>query len=60
MQKAAINAKKILTVEMSLGQMIEDVKLSVTNPERVDFYGRSGGMLPETDEIKRRIKSYGN
>ncbi len=57
---ASAKAKKILTVEMSLGQMIEDVKLSVKDPERVDFYGRSGGMLPETDEIKRRIKAYGN
>lgn len=60
LEKAAANVKKILTVEMSLGQMIEDVKLSLKNPEKVDFYGRSGGMLPETDEIKRRIKSYGN
>ncbi len=57
---AAAKAKKILTVEMSLGQMIEDVRLTVENPERVDFYGRSGGMLPETEEIKRRIKAYGN
>ena len=60
LRAAAVEAKKILTVEMSLGQMIEDVKLSVKEPERVDFYGRSGGMLPETDEIKRRIKAYGN
>lgn len=60
LRAASAKAKKILTVEMSLGQMIEDVKLSIENPERVDFYGRSGGMLPETDEIKRRIKAYGN
>ncbi len=60
LKRASLKAKKILTVEMSLGQMIEDVRLSVDNPERVDFYGRSGGMLPETEEIKRRIKAYGN
>lgn len=60
LRTASAKAKKILTVEMSLGQMIEDVKLSIKNPEKVDFYGRSGGMLPETDEIKRRIKAYGN
>ncbi|MCK5675064.1 MAG: 3-methyl-2-oxobutanoate dehydrogenase subunit beta, partial [Spirochaetales bacterium] len=60
LRKASSKAKKILTVEMSLGQMIEDVKLSIKNPEIVDFYGRSGGMLPETDEIVRRIKAYGN
>ena len=60
LQAAAAKAKKILTVEMSLGQMIEDVKLSIKNPEKVDFYGRSDGSLPEVDEIKRRIKAYGN
>lgn len=60
LRTAAAKAEKILTVEMSLGQMIEDVKLSVKDPEKVDFYGRSGGILPETDEIKRRIKAYGN
>ena len=60
LRNAAAKARKILTVEMSLGQMVEDVKLSVIDSERVDFYGRSGGMLPETDEIKRRIKAYGN
>lgn len=58
--EASDGVKNILTVEMSLGQMIEDVKLSVKNSEIVDFYGRSGGMLPEIDEIKRRIKAYGN
>ncbi len=60
LQAASEKSKKILTVEMSMGQMVEDVRLSVKEPERVDFYGRSGGMLPETDEIKRRIKAYGN
>lgn len=53
------NAKRILTVEMSLGQMVEDVRLAVMDDERVDFYGRTGGMLPEAEEIIRRVKSYG-
>ena len=60
LQAAGAKAKKILAVEMSMGQMVEDVRLSVTDPERVDFYGRSGGTLPEVDAIKRRIKTYGN
>ena len=57
--KAAKNVKKVLTVEMSAGQMVEDVKLSLNEAEKVDFYGRSGGMLPDIDEIIRRVKSYG-
>lgn len=57
--KAAKNTKKVLTVEMSAGQMVEDVKLSLNDADKVDFYGRSGGMLPDIDEIIRRVKSYG-
>ena len=60
LKKAAENAKKVLTVEMSLGQMVEDVRLAVMNDEKVDFYGRTGGMLPEPGEIIRRLKHYGN
>lgn len=60
LRAAGVKAKRILTVEMSMGQMVEDVRLSVKDPDRVDFYGRAGGSLPETDEIKERIRSYGN
>lgn len=40
-----------LTVEMSMGQMVEDVRLSVEGRKPVHFYGRSGGMIPTPDEI---------
>ncbi|MCL2792722.1 MAG: 3-methyl-2-oxobutanoate dehydrogenase subunit VorB [Spirochaetaceae bacterium] len=50
--------KKMLAVEMSMGQMVEDVKLSVKGNVEVDFYGRTGGMLPEIDKIVERVKSY--
>ncbi len=50
-------AKKVLVVEMNLGQMIEDVKLSAKNSDaRIFFYGRPGGGVPDTDEIYREIK----
>ena len=42
---------KILAVEMSLGQMIEDVKLGVCGKTEVSFYGRVGGMVPSYEEI---------
>lgn len=42
---------KILVVEMSLGQMIEDVKLGVCGKAKVYFYGRVGGMVPSYEEI---------
>lgn len=42
---------KVLVVEMSLGQMIEDVKLGVCGKADVRFYGRVGGMIPSYEEI---------
>ncbi len=52
-------AKKVLTVEMSLGQMVEDVRLAVQDDAKIDFYGRTGGMLPVSEEIIRKVRSYG-
>ena len=43
---------------MSLGQLVEDVKLSVNGEVEVDFYGRAGGAVPALDDIIERIKSY--
>lgn len=45
------NAKNILTVEMSTGQMVEDVRLAVEGKLPVHFYGRAGGMIPSPIEI---------
>ncbi len=42
---------KILVVEMSLGQMVEDVRLGVCGKARVHFFGRTGGVVPSYDEI---------
>ena len=43
--------KAILTVEMSLGQMVEDVRLAVDGKKPVHFLGRSGGQTPTVAEI---------
>jgi 2-oxoglutarate ferredoxin oxidoreductase subunit alpha len=50
------NPKSYLSVEMSAGQMIEDVKLSVNDPKKVEFYGRMGGNIPRNEEIVKKIK----
>lgn len=50
------NAKNLLVVEMSLGQMIDDVKLACECKLPVDFYGRSGGMIPSPAEITNKAK----
>ncbi len=46
---------KFLVVEMSCGQMVEDVKLGIECKRPVHFYGRSGGGLPTEDEIMREL-----
>jgi len=43
--------KKFLTVELSMGQMIEDVRLAVNGKKPVLFYGRSGGNITSEEEI---------
>ena len=50
------NAKNLLVVEMSLGQMIDDVKLACECKLPVDFYGRSGGMIPSPAAIGQKAK----
>jgi 2-oxoglutarate ferredoxin oxidoreductase subunit alpha len=54
--KAADEFRFFLTVEMSLGQMVEDVKLAVAGKSPVVFYGRPGGSVPTVDEILDKIK----
>ncbi len=49
--------KGILCVEMSAGQMVEDVKLSVNGITKVEHYGRFGGIIPSPDEVLDALKS---
>jgi len=55
-QKYAETAKAFLTVEMSAGQMVEDVRLSVNGKKPVHFHGRMGGMIPTQQDILDKIK----
>ena len=48
--------KAFLCVELSLGQMVEDVKLAVNGKKPVFFYGRTGGTVPEEGELVRAAK----
>lgn len=52
----AEQVKSMLVVEMSAGQMIEDVRLSVNGKVPVEFYGRMGGMIPVPEEILKKIE----
>ena len=56
-QKAAEHAKAFLTVEMSMGQMVDDVRLAVNGKKPVEFYGRTGGIVPTVREIVEQIEN---
>ncbi|MEW5940349.1 MAG: 3-methyl-2-oxobutanoate dehydrogenase subunit VorB, partial [Chloroflexota bacterium] len=45
-----------LVTELNMGQMFEDVRLAVRGRVPVEFYGRTGGMVPFPDEILGEIK----
>ena len=49
--------KGILTVEMSAGQMVEDVRLAVNGKIKVEHYGRMGGVIPTPEEIVVALKN---
>ena len=54
---AAKNAKAFVSVELSMGQMIEDVKLATKCQKPVSLCNRSGGMIPSPDEVLLAIKN---
>ena len=51
LSRLASQAKFFLASEMSMGQMVEDVRLAVNGQRPVYFYGRSGGNVPAPAEI---------
>ncbi len=51
------NIQALLTVEMSTAQMHEDVQLAVQGKKPVEFYGRTGGIVPTPEEVREKILS---
>ncbi|KAB3527192.1 3-methyl-2-oxobutanoate dehydrogenase subunit VorB [Alkaliphilus serpentinus] len=49
-------AKALVSVEMSMGQMIDDVKIANNGKLPVHFYGRTGGMIPTPEAIVEKAK----
>jgi 2-oxoglutarate ferredoxin oxidoreductase subunit alpha len=49
--------KGILAVEMSAGQMVEDVLLAVNGKVPVKHFGRMGGVITTPEEVIEKLKS---
>jgi len=54
--KLAENVKFVFVLEMSQGQMVEDVRLGVEGKCPVHFYGRMGGGVPDPEEVLNKIR----
>lgn len=54
--RAAEKARVLLAVEMSMGQMVEDVRLAVAGSKPVSFFGRVGGCVMTVEEVVREVK----
>jgi len=54
--RAAEESRMFLAVELSCGQMVEDVRLAVAGKAPVLFYGRAGGGVPTVEQVLENIK----
>ncbi|GHU23369.1 3-methyl-2-oxobutanoate dehydrogenase subunit VorB [Spirochaetia bacterium] len=55
--RIAESGKPLLTVEMSMGQLVEDVKLAVLAKAPVHFLGHNGGVIPTEEEVLEEIRN---
>ena len=55
MLKAADKVKEFICVEMSMGQMIEDVELAIRCKKPVTLCNRVGGMIPSPEQVLASI-----
>jgi pyruvate/2-oxoacid:ferredoxin oxidoreductase alpha subunit len=53
--EAAARVQRVLVVELSDGQMVEDVRLALDGKVPVEFYGRVGGNVPSVEEIHSEL-----
>ena len=58
LKKAAGHVKQMLVVEMSMGQMVDDVRLATQCQVPVHFFGRTGGVIPTPNEVLAQIERF--
>jgi 2-oxoglutarate ferredoxin oxidoreductase subunit alpha len=56
LKAAAARSRKVLVVELNLGQCKEDVDAIVQGTRPVEFYGRQGGMMAAPEDVVREVK----
>jgi len=53
--EASLHAKAFISVELSMGQMIEDIRLSLQKQVPVYLCNRAGGMIPAPEQIEKLV-----
>ncbi len=56
-KRAADRARIFIVVEMSNGQMVEDVRLALNGVRPVEFFGRCGGNVPSHQEVMELVRA---
>jgi pyruvate/2-oxoacid:ferredoxin oxidoreductase alpha subunit len=59
-ERLAKRAKAFVVVEMSNGQLVEDVRLAVNGVRPVEFFNRMGGNVPSHDEVMALVRKLAN
>ena len=58
-EKALSHVNRFISVELSMGQMIEDIRLAVRCQKEVTLCNRVGGMIPSPEQVLEAIKNGG-
>jgi 2-oxoisovalerate ferredoxin oxidoreductase alpha subunit len=53
--QAASRVQKVIVIELSNGQLVEDVRLTLNGKVPVEFYGRVGGNVPSVEEVHAEL-----
>ena len=56
LHKAIVRAKRVISIELSLGQLLVDVQLSAGFDTKVDLLGRAGGFVPSVEEVMETLR----
>lgn len=57
-KELAESGRRFMVVEMSAGQMVEDVQLAVSGASEVRFYGRTGGYVPNPTDVLNQVRQW--
>jgi pyruvate/2-oxoacid:ferredoxin oxidoreductase alpha subunit len=57
LQQLAKRALVFVVVELSMGQMVDDVRLSINGARPVEFLGRCGGNVPTTEDVLAFVRA---